>query len=269
MDLTDYHTHTPLCLHAEGAVSEYVQAAQRARLVHFGIADHAPMPDDDFDDWRMKASDLPAYLDWLAEAKTLLEGSTTELRCGLECDWIPNIEPWIEHLQQQNNWDYLIGSVHYLDNKWDFDNPQSLNFWSQTSVESAWDRYWELYLSMINSRLFTIAAHADLIRKFGHRPEGDLKRYYIPVTEALANTGMVLELNTAGWHKPCAEQYPCFDFLVLAREADIPIVINSDAHSPSEVARDFAQALELIKKAGFTHLARLTQGHITRHPILD
>ena len=40
----DYHTHTPLCLHASGTPQEYVQAAVRARLREYGISDHAPMP---------------------------------------------------------------------------------------------------------------------------------------------------------------------------------------------------------------------------------
>lgn len=47
----DYHTHTPLCLHASGTPQEYVQAAVRAGLREYGISDHAPMPGEPFDDW--------------------------------------------------------------------------------------------------------------------------------------------------------------------------------------------------------------------------
>ena len=65
----DYHTHTPLCLHASGTPQEYVQAAIRAGLREYGISDHAPMPGEPFDDWRMKQADMPAYLDWLTEAR--------------------------------------------------------------------------------------------------------------------------------------------------------------------------------------------------------
>ena len=65
----DYHTHTPLCLHASGTPQEYVQAAVRAGLREYGISDHAPMPGEPFDDWRMKQADMPAYLDWLTEAR--------------------------------------------------------------------------------------------------------------------------------------------------------------------------------------------------------
>ncbi len=269
MKLTDYHTHTPLCLHATGSVQEYVQAALKADLAEYGIADHAPMPDEPFDDWRMLSRDLPRYYDWIEEAQQLAQGTGLQIRCGLECDWVPGIEPWIAHLQSLRNWDYLIGSVHYLGNKLDFDNPLHMAFWEKANIEETWDHYWALYLDMVRSRQFTIMGHADLIRKFGHRPGGDLKRYYIPVIEAMADAGSVLEINTAGWTKPCKEQYPSQEFLSLASEAGIPLVINSDAHDPKDIGNRFDQALALAQETGFTHLARLEQGHITRIPIIS
>ena len=64
----DYHTHTPLCLHASGTPQEYVQSAVRAGLREYGISDHAPMQEEPFDDWRMKQADMGAYLDWIREA---------------------------------------------------------------------------------------------------------------------------------------------------------------------------------------------------------
>ncbi|MCB1134396.1 MAG: PHP domain-containing protein, partial [Verrucomicrobiae bacterium] len=50
----DYHTHTPLCLHAEGTPEEYVDAALAAGVTEYGISDHAPQTPEPFDDWRMK-----------------------------------------------------------------------------------------------------------------------------------------------------------------------------------------------------------------------
>jgi histidinol-phosphatase (PHP family) len=93
--------------------------------------------------------------------------------------------------------------------------------------------------------------HPDLVKKFAHRPSGDLSRYYEPVIEAIAESGSTIELNTAGWHKPCAEAYPHPRFLELACLAGIPLVISSDAHAPGEVARDFERAIGLAKSAGY------------------
>lgn len=267
MKFSDYHTHTPLCLHAEGTPQEYVQASLKAGLVQYGISDHAPMNEEPFDDWRMKQSDLPLYFEWIDEARRCADGTGLEVLAGLECDWMPGLEPWIEHLRSIHDWDYFIGSVHYLDNRWDFDNPQSLTFWDKTNVEEAWGRYWQLYAQMAATGLFQIMGHADLIRKFGHRPAGDLKPYYMPAIEAIANSGAAVELNTTGWYKPCAEQYPSQEFLTLACEAGVPLVINSDSHAPQEVGRDFGRALDVAKSAGYTKLARIIDRKLVELPI--
>ena len=71
------------------------------------------------------------------------------------------------------------------------------------------------------------------------------------VIDAIAASGSVIELNTAGWHKPCAEAYPAPRFLELACSAGIGLVISSDAHAPHEVARDFPRAIALAKAAGY------------------
>lgn len=245
----DYHTHTPLCHHAEGAPEAYIDAAVAAKLSEYGISDHAPAIREPFDDWRMLQSDLPDYWQWIERARKHAAGRLP-IRAGLECDWLAECEDWIHELSQAYPWDYLIGSVHYLDD-WDFDNPKWLGRWAESDVDHVWKHYWESYGRMATSGLFDILGHPDLVKKFCFRPEGDLSRFYEPVIGVIAESGSAIELNTAGWHKPCAEAYPEPRFLKLAADAGIPLVISSDAHAPNEVARDFAQAIELAKSLGY------------------
>lgn len=255
----DYHTHTPLCFHAEGEPEQYIDAAIAAGLIEYGISDHAPVTTKFFDDWRMLDSDMPKYLDWIERAKAHA-GERISVRCGLECDWLPGCQPWIESLRTRHDWDYLIGSVHYLGDNWDFDNPKWLGKWADTDVDLVWQKYWDTYIAMADSGQFDILAHPDLIKKFGYRPTGDLSRYYEPVVDAIAASGAIIELNTAGWHKPCAEQYPHSQFLELARDGGIDLIISSDAHAPAEVARDFAKAIEVAKSAGYLETTLINQG---------
>ena len=250
----DYHTHTPLCKHATGTPEEYVEAAVAAGLDEYGISDHAPCRPEPFDDWRMLESQLPEYFDWIARAKHAA-ADRMKIRAGMECDWLKGCEGFIEELAGKYDWDYLIGSVHYL-GSWDFDNPKWLGKWAQTDVDAAWAEYWKTYAEMAESGLFDILAHPDLVKKFCHVPPGDLDRFYDPVIEAIAANGSVIELNTAGWHKPCAEAYPAPRFLELAASAGIGLVISSDAHAPSEIARDFTKAHELAKAAGYRETQR-------------
>jgi len=245
----DYHTHTPLCLHAEGEPEDYIDAALLAGLTEYGISDHAPAIPEPFDDWRMSVADLPAYFEWVDRARARAAGKMP-VRAGMECDWLNGCENWIEDLASRYEWDYLIGSVHYLGD-WDFDNPKWLGRWAECDVEAVWAHYWKTYTAMADSSLFDILGHPDLIKKFSYAPAGDLDRYYEPAIDAIATSGSVIELNTAGWHKPCGEAYPASRFLELACSAGVPLVISSDAHAPREVARDFPKAIALAKAAGY------------------
>ena len=245
----DYHTHTPLCRHATGEPEAFIDAALAAGLTEYGISDHAPQIPEPFDDWRMAVAELPAYFDWIDRARSRAAGRMP-IRAGLECDWLAGCENWIADLAGRYDWDYLIGSVHYLGD-WDFDNPKWLGRWAQSDVEAVWDHYWKTYTTMADSGLFDIMGHPDLVKKFAQVPAGDLDRFYQPAIDAIAVSGSVIELNTAGWHKPCAEAYPTPRFLELANAAGVGLVISSDAHAPDEVARDFTKAIELAKAAGY------------------
>lgn len=272
--ITDYHTHTPLSGHATGTPAEYILAAKAAGITEYGISDHAPaMTPELFSAWLLKESDFPAYLRWIEEARAEAVKHGITLRMGLECDWFnaknrTQLVDWIAHLRSLAPWDYFIGSVHFLDDsKCAVDDPFDLLFWKLNSVEEAWERYWHTYTEMVSTGLFDIMGHADLIKKFGFYPSGDLKRYYLPAVEAMARTGAVLEINTSGWDKTCAEQYPSSEFLTLAHQHGVQICINSDSHAPAEVGRHFERARALAREIGFTTTVQFEQGQKRPLPI--
>jgi len=244
----DYHMHTPLCRHATGHPAEYAREALRKGLPEIGFADHNPMPAH-FDSWRMEIDELPRYFELIQEARE----ATPELpiRLGLECDFIPGYEGWIEELAAMAPWDYLIGSVHYLSPGWAVDNPAYVGRYHDFPPAELWALYWSAAEKCARSRLFDFIAHPDLVKIFGSRPEGDLNRYYEPVIAALAECGGAFEINTAGLRKPVHELYPALEFLKLARQAGVPLVINSDAHAPEQVGMDFDAARALAREAGY------------------
>lgn len=245
----DYHTHTPLCKHAEGHPREYAAAAQRLGLPELGLSDHSPMRQH-FDDWRMEWKEFPHYLEMVDEARA--EFPALPIRLGLEVDYLEGGEKWIEELSGKADFDYLIGSVHYLSRDWAVDDPKYIFKFAQGSVDEIWTLYFRLYEKAIRSRLFDFMGHPDLPKKFGHRPTGDLRRFYDPIVQALADTGTAFEINTAGLRKDVKEMYPAKQFLELARSANIPLLINSDAHAPGEVGADFDKAIALAKEVGYT-----------------
>ena len=252
--LTDYHTHTPLCLHAEGNPVEYARHAQSIGLAEIGLSDHNPMPEF-FDDWRMLITDLPRYFELVDEAREALPDFP--IRLALECDHLEGREKWIDKTTVMADWDYLIGSVHYIHDGIAVDDPKHVSLWkSATDIEHMWKMYWKLYEQMIRTGQFDFYAHPDLAKRFGLRPTGDLRRYYDPVIQALLDTNGVLEVSTAGLRKDVREIYPAREMLEMAFSAKVPIVINSDAHKPTDVGVDFNQALELVRSVGYTTTVR-------------
>jgi len=256
MKIPDYHTHTPLCQHAVGEPTELVAQAEKIGLLEIGFSDHSPMPEDGFDDWRMRLSEFPDYLAKVEQARSDHPGM--DVRLGLEVDYFEDGDAWCRELASMADYDYLIGAVHYIAPGWDIDNPAWLGRWrdgGNVSVTQIWEDYWRIYTKCIASGHFDILAHPDLPKKFGYRPEGDLTKYYEPAIEAAAKADVCFEINTAGLRKEVREMYPSREFLTLAQSAGVPLVISSDAHAPEEVGVDFDQAVVLARDVGYTQLA--------------
>jgi histidinol-phosphatase (PHP family) len=251
--LTDYHVHTPLCRHAQGWPVEMAQKAVAMGLAELGFADHNPMPEA-FDDWRMLREELPQYLADIDTARQMFP--SIPIRVGLEVDFLDDCESWWDTLAAAAPWDYWIGSVHYLPGGVEVDNPKYLSRYREEDPEVIWSAYWKRYVECIRSKRFEIVGHPDLPKKFGYKPKGDLRRFYEPAIQALVDTGVAYEVNTAGLRKDCRELYPAFSFALLAREAGVPVVINSDAHAVSELGAGYAEAVTMLRQAGYTEVLR-------------
>src|SRR5680860_1915085 len=102
--------------------------------------------------------------------------------------------------------DYVIGSVHFLDG-WGFDDPRQRDTWTGRDIGEVYERYFELVAEAAETETFTILGHLDLVKKFGHRPERPLAEAARSLVERVARTGVAVEVNTAGLRKPVAEAY--------------------------------------------------------------
>ncbi|HOY52842.1 MAG TPA: hypothetical protein PLX49_13765, partial [Prolixibacteraceae bacterium] len=87
-------------------------------------------------------------------------------------------------------------------------------------------------------------------------PESDLTSLYEETAAVIRQAGMVVELNTGGLDKPCAEFYPGPRWLEILRAFDIPVTLSSDAHHPTQIARHYQQAVHLLKKSGYHEVVR-------------
>ena len=253
----DLHTHTPLCRHAVGEPVEYARHAVSLGLTEIGFSDHSPMPQDDFDNWRMLDRQLDEYVAKVRRAQQ--EFPQLTIRLALEVDYLPGHEEWIRQLAGRHPWDYFIGSVHYLSDSWDIDNPAKISEWHKRDAFAVWEAYFERLAQAAESRLFEIIGHADLPKKFGIRPAQDCTPLYESFLKAAARSGVAIELNTAGLRKECREIYPCRSLLEIAFTKNVPITFGSDAHAPEEIGMNLADAVTLARSVGYTHTCRFNQ----------
>src|SRR5207247_6052216 len=131
-------------------------------------------------------------------------------------------------------------------------------------VESAWHRYFETLARAARSGLFDSLSHPDLVKIFGDRAAGF---DYAEIADAIAESGVAVEVSTAGLRKPVGELYPHPDFLVSCRERGVPVTTGSDAHAPDVVGRDFDRARELLSAAGYETVTVFERRSARQEPI--
>jgi len=249
--------HTPLCRHARGEPIELAAQAVRLGLEEIGFSDHSPMPRDDFDEWRMFASQLDEYVAKVQQARQAHPNLV--IRLALEVDYLPGQEAWIQQLAARHPWDYFIGSVHYISESWAIDSPSQISKWKHRDPIEVWTAYFDRLTMAAESGLFDIIGHADLCKKFCFYPQQDCTPLFTRFLEAAQRHDVAMELNTSGLRKDCKEIYPSPTIVQLAAKIGVPITFGSDAHAPEEVGMNFAEAIELARSAGYTGACRFEQ----------
>ena len=192
--------HTPLCRHATGEPVDYARRAVELGLTEIGFSDHSPMPQDDFDNWRMNASTSWTNTSPKSGSRKKTFPQLT-IRLALEVDYLPGHEDWIRELAARHPWDYFIGSVHYVSDSWDIDNPAKLSEWKKRDAFEVWSAYFERLTLAAESKLFDIIGHADLPKKFGIRPAQDCT----PLYEKFLDSGKKIRLRHRTQHRRFAK----------------------------------------------------------------
>lgn len=266
--LTDYHLHlrpdesgaTPERYFTATNVERYRTAASEQGIVELGVSEHVYRFEQALDVWQhplwreYARDDLDAYCEFVRER--------TDLRLGIEADFIPGGEDRMANLLEARDFDYVIGSVHFLrDEAIDMED---YSVWASTglahSAEEIWRHYFETLGEAARSGLFDVLAHPDLVKVWGSAdrrrplPAGDPRRYYELAIDGIAEGGIAVEVSTAGLRKPVKELYPAPAFLEMCLEAGAKVALSSDAHRPEDVGADYEQALELLEELGVSEL---------------
>ncbi len=246
--LYESHSHTPLCQHAQGRPVDYAEAAEAAGFKGVIITCHCPLPDNHSDWVRMRPDEYELYHDMITEAKEQFAGRV-DVRAGLESDFFPGVEPWLEELHERVPLNHVLGSVHpqlpeYQDTYYNGDG-----FAFQRT-------YFEHLALAAETGLFDTIAHPDLVKNLAGSEWSfaSIQPHIAEALDRIAATGVAMELNTSGRYKAIPEMNPSATMLGMMLERDIPVVIGADAHVPHRVGEGYADALETLRRVGYREI---------------
>jgi histidinol-phosphatase (PHP family) len=277
---TDYHMHLERGPWTLAWLDKFVEVARARGLTEIGFSEHPHR----FRECRAMYPPRGAIAPWVDEVCTesldsylrLIEDARRAelpVKLGLEWDFIPGYEADVERMLRAYPWDYAIGSVHWLPPEkeggmwWGFDTSQQAGEWDTRDVLHVYERYFRLVAAAAETGFFDVIGHADVIKVFGHRPAADISHLYASAAAAFARAGVCAEINTAGLRKPVGEIYPARPFLDACRRAGVPTLINSDAHAPEDVGRDFDRAAALAREIGYVDVATFGARQRTMVPL--
>lgn len=274
MTWNNYHSHTNFC-DGTDAPEEYIKAAIQQGVRTYGFSSHSPIPFFECK-WAMDIDALEEYTLEIDRLKRKYDGRI-EVLLGLEVDYIPErMGPTADFLQTAGL-DYTIGSVHFVDGLgngkgWEIDGPldvfrKGLHEIFGGDVQKAVTRYFELTRMMLDEDCPDIVGHLDKIKmqNVGGQFFSEEASWYRDelrnTLEAIADSGAILEVNTRGiYKKKTTELYPGKWALEQALELDIPIMLNSDAHHPSEITAGFVDAATILNGIGYSAVMIFSDG---------
>lgn len=265
---TDYHVHLERGPWTLEWLGRFVERARAQGIEDVGFSEHPHRfrecraiypPREATGGWvdGECTESLESYLRLVEEARR----AGLAVKLGLEWDFLPGYEAELERVLRAYPWDYAIGSVHWIPPRasggawWGFDNPDWDAEWRRRDALEVYREYFRLIEAAARTGFFDWIGHADVIKVFGHRPAADITDLYESAARAFAAAGVCVEINTAGWRKPVGEIYPAPAFLEACRRAGVPTLINSDAHAPDDVGRDFDRAVGVARAAGYAEAA--------------
>ena len=236
--MIDYHLH--VIAHGDRPMTveniiEYLEVAKSRGLRQMGITEH---------DRYLDEIDLAAF----QEAREMYQD--VELRLGIEIDFVPGAEERMDRDGSALPYDYVIGSVHRVTGE-EIDHPEHREIYEKMETYELYEAYYKNVREAALSGRFEILSHPDLIKIFRTFPDRNITPMLEETADAIAESGVVVDVNAAGLRKPIGEVYTSRQFLEMFHRRGVPIVLSSDAHAADQVAMGYEKSMKLVHDVGY------------------
>ena len=266
------HTHTPYC-DGKTDIPDMIARAQALGFVSLGFSGHAYQGFDP--DYSMSLAGQQAYHDTLRKLQKEhnMQGTTPKLYVGLEQD---ALVPQAQKEENRRNFDYIIGSMHYLSDKMDgkkeaVDGPKDM---LKRFVQEVFDgdatemakAYYRLFSVSIQNDTPDIIGHFDVVRKHMKvlgldTTDPAYRRAALDALEAAYQGCKLLEVNTGNIARGYDTlPYPAEFLLQAWREMGGNVTLTSDCHNADTLDCAYGQTLAMVKHMGFQQVLYLGAG---------
>lgn len=261
------HTHTNFC-DGEGKPIEFIKKALELKLPYLGFSAHAPLPFDC--DWALPKGMLSDYCYTINELQSKFSKKIS-IYHGFEIDFLDGIGFPSLTLPYVNSAQVFICSIHFLNINFenrdarprfieiDGDYSQFMlaleahNYSLKKLLQNFLQSTEQMLKSPVTVGAIKIIGHVDKI-VLNAQKLPDFERlsdwFYSALVELIIKHNQhfhFIEINTrAIYKKGMSQPYPGFMVLESLHENQIPMMLNSDAHHPSEIIAGYKELSEKL-----------------------
>lgn len=248
----NYHIHTNFS-DGKAELEKYVLESLKKEFNEIGFSDHLIiLGDGKVGSNSMKIEKIKEYVKRINLLKEKFKNKI-KIKLGIEVDYFPFRERLIAKIINQFDFDYILGSVHRIDD-FRIDAKSNLRIWNEMSereIYNTYKKYFSLVQKTVSSKLFDIIAHPDFVKVFNFKPKRNIKQLYLKTIKKISKNNICIEVNSAGLREAVNEIYPNKVFLSLCYKNNIPVTMGNDAHSPELIESDLNQLINYIKNIGY------------------
>ena len=252
MVLSDFHVHTTYC-DGQDAPEELIHEALRLGMMKLGFSGHSYTPFDE--EPCMSREGTRRYIEEVHSLKEKYRGRI-EILCGTECDYYSEIAP--------SDYDYVIGSVHYIDCGGKYLHVDHTPELLEEAVASFGgdpyalvEAYYALEADVVRKTGANVIGHFDLItklntgNKFFDESNPRCTSAAFSAVDELLKTGRPFEINTGAVSKGYkASAYPSLRILKYIAAHGGSVILSSDSHRKETLLFEFAKYEELARSLG-------------------
>jgi histidinol-phosphatase (PHP family) len=273
--LIDYHLHNHFSPDSEEDTRKIVEKALEMGMKDICITNHPELHDKKTGEDHFNANEAKERFKNIKAELDEVQRDFPEVKLGFGME-MGYHEKWISELEklvQETEFDFVLGSIHVVNDVIISSHLYAEELYSQTDEETAYSAYFDNMLKLVEWGQFDVVAHFDINKKFGYKFYGPFQpekyKYRImPILKRMKEKGIGLEINTKCMKIKCKEIFPHPTILRWAVEIGIEnFTLGSDAHTEADVSQNIKEALEIAKEAGIRNISTYYKRTPTLHSV--